>query len=73
MNTNLLPWRAPGAAYSDGFMRCPCGSWARPVDRNFLDASYGRQPLDHAPLCDGHGEPSRPEPSELSEFMRGAR
>jgi hypothetical protein len=64
-------YRAPGKATKAGAPVCPCAHWARPIDDNFRAASLGEADLDHAPLCDGRGKPTRPVyADELLEHER---
>lgn len=54
-----LPGRAPGKATHNGQPTCPCANWARAIDANFRASMRGEAELDHAQLCDGHGNPTR--------------
>lgn len=59
MSPSELPGRAPGKATENGRPVCPCALWARDIDDNFRAAMRGEAELDHASICDGHGNPTR--------------
>jgi len=52
--------RAPGYATSDGTPTCKCVEWAQPLGTPNAKAFLkGLSELEHAPLCDGAGNPTR--------------
>jgi hypothetical protein len=70
-STERKLYKAPGKAMVAGRVLCQCAHWARPIDANFRAAAFGEAALDHAPLCDGHGNATRPVyEDELTDEQR---